>query len=155
MATTPKLEYTQSPDGKTLTFIDATTYDDPIGNYTRVVELYSSIDGTGTLLATLPFTGTELEVDYAVTVDRYYGVKLSFVGSPSVSPAYLNVTTRQFEINALFNLNSKNCGCVKSGTCDKRFNGFMDMYMSQVATLAGNSALANTSITSSLKWLNS
>ena len=153
MANIPKIEYSQSTDGKILTLIDATEYDSPIGNYTRTVELWSSINGSGTLIATLAFTGTNTTVQYSLASDRYISAKLIFVGSPTITPVYVNFVTTQYEWNALYNLNGAKCGCVKAGSCDAKFNGFIDLYTSQVATQAGNSGLANTLINSSYKWL--
>ncbi len=156
MAVVPSVSYSQSSDGKTLTIIDTSDYSSgDITDYTREVEIWSSINGSGTLLYTLPFTGSELEVEQAITADQYFSAKLIFNGSPSVSNAFVNFTTQRFEQNALFDLNFKNCGCVKSGSCDKKFNGFIDMYLSQVATQAGNSALATSSIQASYAYLTS
>lgn len=155
MANVPNLSVVQPPSGRPLTINDDTTYEDPISNYVRTVEVWTSINGTGTLVDTLTFSGTDLTVEYDITADDYFSFKLIHVGSPAIAVKYLNITTRQFEINRLFELNAKNCGCVKPASCDKRVNGFIDMYMSQIATEGGNSALARTSIKNSLKWLNS
>lgn len=150
---TPKIEYSQSTNGKVLTFTDSTIYDSPIGNYTRKVQLYSGKDASGTLIAEIPFTGSELTTTYSITKDQYFSARLVFSGSPSIPSAIVNFTTTQYEWNALYNLNGAKCGCVKAGNCDAKFNGFIDLYTSQVATQAGNSGLANTLINSSYKWL--
>lgn len=151
---TPNLSYSQSSDGKTLTFSDDTVYDDPITNYVRTVELYTSLNATGTLLATLTFLGSNLTVDYNITADSYISAKLVHVGSPSMASKIINFTTSRFEYNALFTASKKNCNCV-SKKCSPIVYGFIDTYLAQVATDFGNSGLANNFITSASKWLQS
>lgn len=154
MAVVPSISFEQSSDGKTLTLIDTSDYSTGnINSYSRAVELWSGINGTGTLLYSLPFTGTNLQVTQQLTSDRYFSAKLKFTGSPAVAPAYANFTTQQFEQNLLNERLAKDCGCSKGSGCDKSFNGFLYMYSAQVATLAGNSALANSFINASFKWL--
>lgn len=153
MAVVAKIEYAQSPDGKTLTLIDASDYTTGnINNYTRTVQLYSGKDGTGDLITTLNFVGAALTVDYAITKDQYFSAKLNFVGSPAVASVYSNFTTREFELNALYKNTNKGCGC-QSKNCSPTFYGFIDMYLAQTATKAGNSGLANSLISGSAAWL--
>lgn len=147
------LTYTQQADGKALIFNDGTSYDDPITNYTRVVELFSGKDATGSLLFTVPFVGTNLTTTQAITADQYWSAKMTWVGSPSIAPVIINFVSTRFEYNLLFEAENKGCGCVK-GNCSKTFNGFIDLYLAQVATGFGNSGLANTFITASKSWLN-
>jgi len=149
----PKIGFRQSTDGKTLTLIDESTLDSPITNYTRTVELWTGINGTGTLITTLAFSGVSLEVGYQITADQYFSAKLIHVGSPSVGLAYTNFTTQVFEQNALNGLLKANCGCGNTGNCDNLTLGFIYLTQSQVATRAGNSGLANSFIQSSLKML--
>lgn len=156
MANVSAVGYRISTDGGTLTPIDQSTYsDDPIGNYTRKVQLWTGIDGTGTMLAELDFVGDNLEVDYAWTADRYVSLKLIHTGSPAMAVAYDNVTPMQYEQNALNMLLKGDCGCKSTKPCGKASLGFIYMYQSQVATLAGNSGLANSFITSAYKVLTS
>lgn len=150
---TPKLSSLQSPDAKTMTYIDESELDAPISNYTRTVEIWTGINGTGEKIATLPFSGTDTTVEYAITSDLYRSAKLLHVGSPSVAPAFLNETSQQFEQNLLNGKLKKDCGCGKMKGCNNTVLGFIFMYQSQVATRAGNSGLANDYISSAYKLL--
>lgn len=149
----PKIGFTQSTDGKTLTLIDQSTLDAPITNYTRVVELWSGINGTGTLLTSLTFSVTDMEVDHAITADRYFSAKLIHTGAPTVVVAYANFTTQGFEQNVINGLLKASCGCGDIKNCDRLTLGFIYMTQSQIATMAGNSGLANSFIQSSFKML--
>lgn len=146
-----KITAVQSPDAKTIYIYDQSTGVD-LSAYDRKVEVYSDKDGTGVLLATIPFTGTTTVVSYDITEDMYRSFKLVYEGTPEVLPAYDNMTSKNFSLN-LLNDEGK-CKCV-NGSCDKRFNGFIFMELSQEATLAGKSGLANTNIKKSYQWLNS
>lgn len=150
-----KLTYVQSVDGKTLTFTDESTLDAPITNYTRTVELWSNVNASGELIDTLTFTSTGTTVQYELDKDRYFSAKFTHSGSPSVPVLVINFVTKQYEQNLLFEKSKKNCGCVKSGKCDSTFNGFIDLYLAELATLVGNGALANSLISSSYKYLKS
>lgn len=156
MAVQPALGFYQSTDALTLTLVDESVYTTPpITDYTRKVQLWTGKDGTGTMLDELDFVDSELTVDYALTADKYISAVLIFTGSPAVADTTINFTTQQFEVNALNSLLNANCGCGTTKTCGKSTMGFIYLYQSQVATLAGNSGLANSFIQSSLKWLNS
>lgn len=156
MAVIPSVSHSQSSDGKTLTILDTSDYSTgDINNYTRKVQLWSGINGSGTMITEIPFDGVSLELTYAITADQYFSAKLIFTGSPAVASVYANFTPQQFEQNALNALLNKNCGCGTTKTCGKSTMGFIYLVQSQLATLAGNSGLANSFIQSSLKWLNS
>lgn len=147
------LSYSQQADGKALIFTDTTTYTDPIANYSRKVEIWSGKDATGTKLFDVPFVGTSLTTSQAITADQYWSARIVITGSPSIASAIINFVSTRFEYNLLFEAENKVCGCVK-GNCSKTFNGFIDLYLAQVATEFGNSGLANTFITASKSWLN-
>ncbi len=151
---TPLLTYSQSSDGKKLIFTDATTYTDPIGNYSRTVQLYSGKDATGSLLATLTFIGAILTVEYAITADQYWSAKLIHTGSPSIGSVIINFVSTRNEYNSLFKMAKSKCNCV-SNKCSPLVYGFVDTYLAQVATDFGDSGLANNLITSAATWLNS
>lgn len=156
MAVIPSLNYNQSSDGKTLTLIDTSDYTTgTIGDYTRKVELYSGINGTGTLLDTLNFVGTSLTVEKEITEDRYYSGKFIFTGSPSVATTYMNFGTTQFEYNALDKLLLVNCGCSKTKGCDKTTLGALYLKRAEDQVLFGNPAKFNSFIQASFKVLNS
>lgn len=148
-----EISYNQSSDGKTLTFVDESAIASPISNYTRTVQLWSGINGTGSLITTLTFAGSELTVDYAITEDRYWSARLIYIGSPTQTSVVINFVSRRFELNLLISNSKKNCGCTTKN-CDSKFNGFIDYYLANEATKIGNSGAANLFISSSYKWLN-
>lgn len=154
MANIAKIDYMQSDDGKTLVLKDSSTLDSPIGNYVRTVRLYSDKDGSGNLLDTLTFNGSDLTVEKAITSDRYYSAVLTHTGSPSVPNAINNFGTTQFEYIALDKLLLKNCGCDKRSGCDKTTLGALYLKRAQDQVLAGNTAKFNSYIQASLKVLN-
>lgn len=154
MAVVPKITHSESPDGKTLTLIDSSDYTTGnINNYTRKVELYSGINGTGSLITSIDFVGTNLSVDYETTADRYYSAKLIFTGTPSVASVYTNFVTVQREYNALNKFLNRGCGCGSKSESEKVRYGFIYLKLAEKATLGGNSGLANQNITASAKWL--
>lgn len=156
MAVIPSLNFNQSSDGKTLTLIDTSDYTTgTIGNYTRKVELYSGINGTGTLIDTLNFTGTSLTVEKEITSDVYLSAKFIFTGSPSVTTTYMNFGTTQFEYISLDKRLLNNCGCNNCKGCDKTTLGALYLKRAEDQVLFGNPAKFNSFIQASLKVLNS
>lgn len=155
MADFPKVGFSESSDAKTLTLIDESTLDNPIGNYTRKVELWTAKDGTGTKITELNFSGSSLEVEYSKSADQYFSIVLIHSGSPSVANAINNFTTERYEQNLTNNRLNANCGCSQIKGCNSLVLGFIYMTQAQVATQYGNSGLANAFIQSSYKHLNS
>lgn len=154
MAVLPSISHLQSADGKTLTLIDSSDYTTgDISAYNRRVELYTGRDGTGALIASIPFVGNNLSVDYTITKDAYYSARLIWTGTPFVTSVVTNFVLTQFEYNQLNKFLNKGCGCGSKKDSDKVRYGFIYLKLAEKATLGGNSGLANQNITASAKWL--
>lgn len=143
------LTVTQS-SAQTLTITD-TSIGDKTG-FTRVVEVYTGANGIGELLNTIPITDTT--ATYGISEDKFRSFKLIYTGTPTIAPITVNQTSIGFSQNLLYDRLSSNCGCEKK-PCSATMLGFIYQYSSQVASRAGNSALANSFITASNKWLKS
>lgn len=152
MADVAAVGYSQGSSGSPLTIIDESVLDSPIGNYVRTAQLWSDKDATGTLIDTLTFTGSELEVSKVITSDRYWSVKLIHTGSPAIAPAIANFATDQFEYNLLNDILGNGCGCSKANKENVRY-GYMFMALIPRAVLSGNSARTNNYINSAKAWL--
>lgn len=143
------LTVSQSSDAKTLTLTDTSIGDNTA--FARSIEVYDGANGVGTLLATIPLTGAT--ADYGISEDKFRSFKLIYVGTPSIAPIFINQTSIGFSQNLLFRKLGDNCGC--ENPSNSTMLGFIYQFSAQVAARAGNSALANSFITASNKWLKS
>lgn len=155
--TTVELSWTQTADGNKVIFRDDTDYVtagvDP-AECTRMVQVYSNKDATGTLLSSLVFTGSELTVEMDLDEDKYLSAKLT-VDDGVVEPLtdIINFGTTVNEYNSLNNILLRNsCGCNKDTDQSVRF-GFIYLKMAEKAVIFGNSGAFNRYIDLSRTWL--
>jgi len=143
--------WSQSSNATTLYLTDTST-EDPTG-YTRTFTLYDGINATGNLVATLVIPDGEDTVEYSLTADKYYSSQLSYTGGATLTPSIINFLTERFALNARDSALLKNCGGCKgkSGAKVCEANAFIEG--AEDAVLFGNSAKANSFITSAYKLL--
>lgn len=155
MAVIAKLDYTQSTNGKILTFIDSSdwaTSGEDINSFIRTVQLYNGPNATGTLLDTLTFQGSQLTVTYDIDSDTYFSAKYTAAGDVNYIFT-INFGTTAYEWKRLNELTSKGCGCGNKAADDKTRYGFIFLMLAEKSVLEGNAARFNQNIKASAEWL--
>lgn len=158
-AFTPKIGAEQSADAEVLTLIDLSNWvgndeNYNIANWVRQVVIK---DSSLSIIATVPFPGNSLTVNYAVAKDQWFKLEYSAIGTPSFA-AIATIGLNRYAHNKKLKL--MNCAC--SGGCGgyKCVNSKLmaaEPYLtgSEYAAESGNGVQFDDAIANAYAYLNS